>query len=66
MMSNLACESFDVMTFKSGKMKYAIDVGITKIILVKYKIFRVSHSPDLLNGIINMRGEIIPIIFILL
>ncbi len=54
-------EPFDVLTFKLGEKEYAIDVGITEMILGKCKIFKVPNSPDFLKGIVNLRGEIIPV-----
>lgn len=50
------------LVFKLGKEEYGIDIRvITTIIEKDMKIARVPKSPAFIKGVINLRGEIIPI-----
>lgn len=51
------------LVFKLGNEEYGIDIQkITTIIEKDMNIARVPKTPDFLKGVINLRGEIIPII----
>ena len=51
------------LVFKLGNEEYGIDIQkITTIIEKDMNITRVPRTPGFLKGVINLRGEIIPII----
>ncbi|PAB61249.1 chemotaxis protein CheW [Anaeromicrobium sediminis] len=48
--------------FKLGKEYYGIDIHNVQTIEKVIDITRVPHSPAYVEGVINLRGEIIPVI----
>jgi len=50
------------VTFKLGKSEYGIDIENVTTIEKLSTITRVPNTPDYIRGVINLRGEIIPII----
>jgi purine-binding chemotaxis protein CheW len=50
------------LTFEIGEEDYAIDVINIKEIITMTPITQVPESPDFLKGIINLRGDIVPVI----
>lgn len=57
-----AVEVKKYLVFRLGNEEYGIDIHkITTIIEKEMSIARVPKTPPFLNGVINLRGEIIPI-----
>jgi purine-binding chemotaxis protein CheW len=57
-----ALEARKFLTFRLGAEEYGIDIRkITTIIEKEMAIARVPKTPDYLKGVINLRGEIIPV-----
>lgn len=52
----------EYLTFKIEDEVYAITVGNIKEVLGVPNITRVPRMPDFLNGVINLRGTIIPVL----
>lgn len=50
------------LTFKLGKEVFAINVGNVINILELVEITRVPKMPDYMAGIINLRGEVLPLL----
>ena len=50
------------LTFNLGKQTYGIDISYVTEILVIQPITEVPELPDYVQGIINLRGRIIPVI----
>lgn len=50
------------VTFKLGKSEYGIDIENVNIIEKMSTITRVPNTQSYIKGVINLRGEIIPII----
>lgn len=50
------------LTFRVSEEHYAINVKNVVNILEMFKITKVPHAPDYLKGIINLRGQILPVI----
>jgi len=51
-----------VLSFMFGNQEYGINISyITTIIENEYPITRVPGAPDYINGVINLRGDIVPI-----
>lgn len=51
-----------MVTFKSGSEEYAIDIQLVKEIIRPPAFTRVPKSPDYIKGVINLRGNIVPVI----
>lgn len=49
------------VVFKLGKEEYGVDIQKITIIEKMLPITRVPKTPDFIKGVINLRGEIIPI-----
>ena len=50
------------LTFLSDGLTFAVDAGYVSEIITNYTITVLTHVPSFIKGIINLRGEIIPII----
>lgn len=62
MADNTIIEAKKFLIFKLGNEEYGIDIHkITTIIEKEMSIARVPKTPSFLKGVINLRGEIIPI-----
>ena len=60
--SLLEQEELQVIAFKLGKEEYAISItGVQEIIMPQEKT-KIPKSPDFVEGVINLRGNIIPVI----
>jgi len=55
-------ESISLVTFRLGAGEYAIDIMQAKEIIKIEKITLIPNAPDFVEGVINLRGNIIPII----
>lgn len=51
-----------MVTFKSAQEEYAIDIQLVKEIIRPPAITRVPKSPEYIKGVINLRGNIVPVI----
>ena len=55
-------ETRQFLVFRLGKEEYGIDIrSITTIIEKDMVIARVPDTPEFIKGVINLRGEIVPI-----
>lgn len=50
------------LTFLVGKEKFAVNIGYIKKIIEMVPITRVPHAPDFYPGVINLFGEVLPVI----
>ena len=50
------------ITFNLGKEKYGIELNEGKEILLPPKIIRVPNTPFYVEGVINIRGRVIPVL----
>lgn len=58
-----AVETKQYLAFKLGSEEYGVDIHkITTIIEKNVNISRVPKTPSYVKGVINLRGEIIPVI----
>lgn len=60
--SNLSSEEYQVVAFKLGKEEYAVDVLNVQEIERLLNITRVPRTKDYIDGVINLRGNIVPVI----
>ena len=51
-----------LIVFKLGDEEYAMDILQAKEIIVKGEVTKVPNAPEFVEGLINLRGDIIPII----
>ncbi|HHV61026.1 MAG TPA: chemotaxis protein CheW [Firmicutes bacterium] len=51
-----------LVVFKLGDEDYGIDIGSVREIITVQRITRVPRAPDFIEGIINLRGNVIPVI----
>lgn len=58
----MAEESNKFLTFDLGEENYAIEILKIKEIIGMMDITRVPRLPDFIKGVINLRGQIIPVI----
>jgi len=49
------------MVFKVGEEEFGVDVADTVSIILLPAITRVPKAPEYIKGVINLRGEIIPV-----
>ena len=56
-------DSTNLVTFRLGSGEYAIDIMQAKEIIKMEKITLIPNAPDFVEGVINFRGNIIPIIY---
>ena len=57
-----ASDQLQLVTFEVGKEQFAIDILSVQEINRMMQITRVPQSPDCLEGVINLRGRIIPVV----
>lgn len=61
-MSDLLLENEQYVAFKLSNEIYAVNIKIVKTVEKILKITRVPKSEEYIVGVINLRGEIVPII----
>ncbi len=55
-------ESVQVATFRLGSEEYGVDISQIQEIIRMVEITRVPRTPEFVEGVINLRGQLIPII----
>ena len=50
------------LTFRLGEEMFALDVSQVREILDVTKITKVPRSPDFMQGVINVRGSVVPVV----
>ncbi|MBI5893002.1 MAG: chemotaxis protein CheW [Deltaproteobacteria bacterium] len=51
-----------LVTFKIGKEEFSVDILKVQEIIRTMEITRVPRSPEFVEGVINLRGKVIPVI----
>lgn len=54
-------ELYQFVTFNLGEEEYAIEILKVQEIIRMIPITRVPNSPEFINGVINLRGKVIPV-----
>lgn len=57
-----AAEELQVVSFRVGEEDFAIDILRVQEIIRHQRLTRVPNSPSFVNGVINLRGKVIPVI----
>lgn len=60
--SHSSTDEYQVVAFKLGKEEYAVDVLNVQEIERLLNITRVPRTKDYVDGVINLRGNIVPVI----
>jgi len=55
-------EGRQVVAFKLGKEEYAVGIQDVKEIIRSTVVTRVPKTPDYIKGVINLRGNVVPVI----
>ena len=55
-------ESVQVATFRLGSEEYGVDISQIQEIIRMVEITRVPRTPAFVEGVINLRGQLIPIV----
>ncbi len=61
-MSDYLSEEFQVVAFKLGKEEYGVDVLNVQEINRLLNITRVPRTHEYIDGVVNLRGNIVPVI----
>ena len=51
-----------IVIFQLGTEEYAVDITHSREIIKPTKITKVPNTPDYVRGVINLRGQIVPVI----
>ncbi len=54
-------QQFQIVTFQLGSELYGVDILDVKEIVKAQEIRAIPHAPDYVEGIFNLRGEVIPV-----
>ncbi|MDY7540019.1 chemotaxis protein CheW [Undibacterium sp. 5I1] len=57
-----AAELFEFLTFRLGGEEYGIDIQTVQELRGYGEVTRIANSPNYIKGVINLRGNIVPII----
>ena len=55
-------EEVRLVTFKLGNEEYGVDIGLVREIIKFLDITPVPQSPEFVEGLINLRGIVVPVI----
>jgi purine-binding chemotaxis protein CheW len=50
------------LTFFMGKETYGIEVAQVKEVIEYHQVYKVPRTPDYIRGVINLRGDILPVV----
>jgi purine-binding chemotaxis protein CheW len=59
---NESTELLQLVSFLIGKEEFGVDIGYVQEINRMVQITKVPNAPDFVDGVINLRGRIIPVI----
>lgn len=55
-------EIFQLVTFRLGSEEYSLDILKVQEIIRSMDLTRVPNTPDFVDGVINLRGKVIPVL----
>jgi purine-binding chemotaxis protein CheW len=55
-------ETTQYLTFKLGDEVFALDIGKVREVLDFTSITKVPQTPDFMRGVINLRGNVVPVV----
>jgi len=60
--SNMINELLQLVSFKLGDEEYGVDILAVQEIIKNQQITKIPNSPDFVEGVISLRGRVIPVI----
>src|SRR5512140_2425288 len=61
-MNAAATESSQYLTFKLDQELYAVDIAKVREVLEVTSVTKVPRTPDFMRGVINLRGNVVPVV----
>ncbi|NTW67968.1 MAG: chemotaxis protein CheW, partial [Nitrospirae bacterium] len=58
----IAEKTAQIVTFQVGQEEFGLDIGVITEALRPLKITPLPHMPRFIEGVINLRGAIIPVV----
>lgn len=55
-------ETTQYLTFRLGDETFALDISKVREVLDYTNITKVPHTPDFMRGVINLRGNVVPVV----
>ena len=55
-------ENSQYLTFRLGRERYAADVSRVKEVLALVPVTRLPRMPEFMEGVINIRGQVVPVV----
>lgn len=55
-------KELQIVTFHIGEEEFGIDIFLVRSIIKMLNVTKVPHSPGFVEGVINLRGKVIPLI----
>jgi len=55
-------ETTQYLTFKLGDEVFALDIGKVREVLDFTEVTKVPQTPDFMRGVINLRGNVVPVV----
>lgn len=62
MESQLAISTSQYLTFKLDQELFAVDIGKVREVLEFTTMTKVPRTPDFMRGVINLRGNVVPVV----
>lgn len=62
MKENGNMEATQYLTFKLGDEVFALDIGKVREVLDFTMVTKVPQTPDFMRGVINLRGNVVPVV----
>ncbi len=59
---NAATEASQYLTFKLDQELYAVDIAKVREVLEFTAVTKVPRTPDFMRGVINLRGNVVPVV----
>ncbi len=59
---NAATESSQYLTFKLDQELYAVEISKVREVLELTAVTKVPRTPDFMRGVINLRGNVVPVV----
>jgi purine-binding chemotaxis protein CheW len=59
---NAVTESSQYLTFKLDQELYAVDIAKVREVLEFTAVTKVPRTPDFMRGVINLRGNVVPVV----
>lgn len=60
--TNTAVKSEQIVVFRLGEESYGVDIGAVREIVRVPEIVHVPNAPEFVEGLINLRGKVIPVV----